>query len=103
MIFSVGLVVMVFIALVFLAFEYGSYTGWNKGLVVAEDSVSKLKWMEARIDRMTSACGWCQDRCSASEGFSPCPLHEGAERMEIEKDEITGRVWFCCPNCGAEK
>lgn len=64
---------------------------------------AKLAWAEARINRMTANCGWCQETVTTGGGFFPCPLHEGAERGAIGKDEITGRFWFFCPNCGAEK
>ena len=63
----------------------------------------EVRRLNARIDRMTANCGWCQETRSPSGGFSPCPLHEGAERAAIGKDEITGRMWAYCPNCGRSK
>lgn len=60
------------------------------------------EWLRGRINRMCANCGWCQETRSESGSFSPCPLHEGAERGMVGKDEITGRFWFFCPNCGKE-
>jgi hypothetical protein len=71
--------------------------GCRSAMEYATDEIERLR---ARIDRMMANCEWCQEGASPSGGFSPCPLHEGAEEGTVTKDEINTHFVLVCPNCG---